>query len=182
MVIASGRCGDGRGCLGSPRSVHKASIRGRRGTRGASSMTIAEYLLLPLGNSNGGRHDKLEVAQELYEVEQRVVMRNRREGVVSWRGLKRFCPMTITTLRCVIRLEPWSSDILARDLLFSESQYYQVVFALGSSWAANFASTNEEPLSSITLIIVHGYRPDKNALPSPPSLLQVDTVGPAERP
>lgn len=30
-------------------------------------MAIAEHLLLPLGNSNGGRHDELEVAQELYE-------------------------------------------------------------------------------------------------------------------
>lgn len=54
-------------------------------------MTIAEHLLLPLGNSNGGRHDELEVAQEPYEVvEQRVVMRNKREGVVSWRELTRF--------------------------------------------------------------------------------------------
>jgi hypothetical protein len=53
-------------------------------------MTIAEHLLFPLGNSNGGRHDEVEVAQELYEmVEQRVVMRNKREGVVSWCGLKR---------------------------------------------------------------------------------------------
>jgi hypothetical protein len=52
-------------------------------------MTIAEHLLLPLGNSNGGRHDELEVAQEPYEmVEQRVVMRNKK-GVVSWCGLKR---------------------------------------------------------------------------------------------
>ena len=147
MVIASGRCGGGRGCLGSPRSVHKAFIRGRGRTRGASSMTIAEHLLLPLGNSNGGRHDKLEVAQELYEmVEQRVVMRNKREGVVSWRGLKKLCPMTITTLHCVIRLEPRSSDILARDLLFSESQYYQVVFVLGSSWAAKFCVNEQRAL------------------------------------
>lgn len=53
-------------------------------------MTIAEHLLLPLGNSNGGRHEGLKDARELYEtMEQVMVMRNKEEGVVSWRELER---------------------------------------------------------------------------------------------